>query len=99
MGKARWSFLNCQGIQRKLEDLKGLLHREKFGIMGLAETWLMPGQNVEIEGYQWIGVEREGVAGRGGVGIFVNNDYFMSEEKTGLSQVKGIETIWANVSL
>ena len=82
-----------------MEDLKGLLHREKFGIMGLAETWLTPGQNVEIERYQWIGVEREGVAGRGGVGIFVNNDYFMSEEKTGMSQVKGIETVWVHVSL
>ena len=52
VGKARWSFLNCQGIRKKLEDLKGLLHREKFGIMGLAETWLRPEQNVEIEGYQ-----------------------------------------------
>ena len=41
VGKARWSFLNCQGIRKKMENLKGLLHREKFGIMVLAETWLM----------------------------------------------------------
>ena len=59
VGKARWSFLNCQGIRKKLEDLKGLLHREKFGITDLVETWIMPGQNVEMEGYKWIGVERE----------------------------------------
>ena len=30
---------------------------------------------------------------------FVNNDYFMRKEKTGMSQVKGIETVWVNVSL
>ena len=46
-------------------------------------------------------MERECVAGRGGVGTCVNNDNFMSEEKTGMSQVKGIETVWVpvNVSL
>ena len=59
----------------------------------------MPGQNVEITGYHRIGVEPEGVAGPGGGGIFVNNDYFVSEEKTGMSQVKGIEAVWVNVSL
>ncbi len=94
---ARWAFLNCQGIQNKLEEVKGLLCREKFGIMGLAETWLIAGQNVEIDGYRWIGAEREGVSGRGGVGVFVSNDYAVSIENFGLSRVKGIETVWINV--
>lgn len=48
-----------------MEELEDMLHREKFGILGLAETWLRAGQSLEMERYNWFGVEREGTGTRG----------------------------------
>ena len=48
-----------------MEELEDMLHREKFGILGLAETWLKAGQSLEMERYNWFGVEREGAGTRG----------------------------------
>ena len=42
---SRWAFVNCQGISNKVEELEDMLHREKFGVLGLAETWLRAGQS------------------------------------------------------
>ena len=62
---SRWAFVNCQGVSNKVEELEDMLHREKFGILGLAETWLRAGQSLEMERYSWFGVEREGTGTRG----------------------------------
>ena len=58
-----------QGFGNKVEEVKELMDREKIRFFGIAETWLAPGQTVEVDGYSWFGVEREGNNSRRGVGI------------------------------
>ena len=62
--QAEWAFVNCQGVSSKVEELEEMLHREKFGILGLAETWLRAEQSLELERYNWFGVEMEGTGTR-----------------------------------
>ena len=59
------AFVYCEGVSNKVEEIKELLHREKMGPLGLAETWLMAGQYLEIERYKWFAVEKEGTGVRG----------------------------------
>ena len=50
--------------------------------MGIAETWLAPGQTVEVDRYSWFGVEREGSNTRGGVGILIVDDFTVTKVHT-----------------
>ena len=46
----------------------------KLDILGLSETWLKKGVEIEIPGYKWAGVEGESKIGRGGgVGFLVKS--------------------------
>ena len=38
------AFLNVQGMKRKLGELEDLLRGQKLGVLGLAETLLLPGK-------------------------------------------------------
>ena len=52
-------------------------------VMGIAETWLLPGEKIDVAGYKWIGISREGNAGRGGVGLCVRDEYAGSHSDWG----------------
>ena len=92
-----WAFINIQGMRSKQEELKELMTGQKLGLLGLAETWLWPGEDVSIGGYKWVGVAREGQVGRGGVGMLISDAYSVVEEDVGLLG-KGLESVWARVS-
>ena len=57
----------------------------------------MPGEEVMVEGYKWVGAVRQGRVGRGGVGILVSDDYAVVEEE-GEALSKGFESVWAKIS-
>ena len=64
--EAGWGFINVQGMRNKQGELEELLKGQGIRVLGLAETWLLPGEGVSIKGYKWIGAAREGSIGRGG---------------------------------
>ena len=47
----RWAFINGQGIRNKGEELSDVLLKLEIDLMGIAETWLMPGEGVNVKGY------------------------------------------------
>ena len=58
--KVRGAFINGQGIRRKVHEVGGILRNLHLDVIGIAETWLLPGERVEVDGYRWIGIPREG---------------------------------------
>ena len=64
--KVLGAFINGQGIRRKVHEVGGILQNLDLDVIGIAETWLLPGERVEVDGYRWIGIPREGNVGRGG---------------------------------
>ena len=62
--------------------------------MGIAKTWLAPGQTVGVDGYSWFGVEREGNNFRGGVGILIGDDFTVTKVHTDRPKSKGVEAVW-----
>ena len=95
--EAGWGFINVQGMRNKQGELEELLKGQGIRVLGLAETWLLPGEGVSIKGYKWIGATREGSIGRGGVGMFISDSFIVKEERIeGLCQ--GIESVWARIS-
>ena len=92
-----WGFLNVQGMRNKQGELGDLLKGQNIGVLGVAETWLLPGEEVVAEGYKWVGVAREGRVGRGGVGLFIHEKYTVLEEE--IKELgAGIESVWAKIS-
>ena len=66
--------------------------------MGIAETWLLPGEKIDVDGYKWIGISKEGNVGRGGVGLFVRDEYEVietGEEEEGSDE--GMEVMWGRL--
>ena len=55
-----WAFLNVQGMRNKQCELGDLLRGQRIGVLGLAETWLLPGEDINVEGFKWVGEAREG---------------------------------------
>lgn len=92
-----WAFINVQGLRNKQGELRDLLKGQKISVLGLAETWLLPGEEVCVEGYKWVGATREGRVGRGGVGMFVCDTYTVVEEKVDAIGT-GVEAVWARIS-
>ena len=67
--------------------------------MGIAETWLLPGEKIDVDGYKWIGISREGNVGRGGVGLFVQDEYEVEVIETGEEEEgseEGMEVMWVD---
>jgi len=94
--EAGWAFVNVQGMRKKEGELKELLMGQKLGVLGLAETWLLPGEEINVEGYKWVGAARQSQIGRGGVGMFVSSIYTAVEERVELG--KGMESVWTRIS-
>ena len=46
------AFINGQGIRRKVHEVGGILRNLDLDVIGIAETWLLPGERVEVDGYQ-----------------------------------------------
>ena len=65
--------------------------------MGIAETWLAPGETVEVDGYSWFGVEMEGNNSRGGVGILIGDDFTVMRVHTDRPKSKGSTSVWMQV--
>ena len=69
-------------------------------VIGIAETWLLPGERVQVDGYRWIGIPREGNVGRGGVGLFVKDGYEVEVIETGVEEEggdEGMEAMWVRL--
>ena len=92
-----WAFLNVQGIRNKQCELWDLLRGQRIGLLGLAETWLLPGDDINVEGFKWVGGAWEGGLGRGGVDMFVQDTYAVVEEKVE-DLGTGVESVWARIS-
>ena len=92
-----WAFLNVQGMRNKQCELGDLLRGQRIGVLGLAETWLLPGEDINVEGFKWVGGAREGRLGMGGVGMFVRDTYGVVEEKVE-ELGTGVEYVWATIS-
>ena len=98
--KVRGAFINGQGIRRKVHEVGGILRNLDLDVIGIAETWLLPGERVEVDGYRWIGIPREGNVGRGGVGLFVRDEYEVEEIETGVEEEgsdEGMEIMWVRL--
>ena len=52
-------------------------------MIGIAETWLLPREQVDVDGYRWIGIPRKVNVGRGGVGLFARDGYEVEVIETG----------------
>ena len=70
--------------------------------MWIAETcsWLLPGEKIDIDGYKWFGISREGNVGRGGVGLFVRDEYELEVIETGEEEEgsdKRMEVMWGRL--
>ena len=92
-----WAFINVQGMRNKQGELRDLLKGQKISVLGLAETWLLPGEEVCVEGYKWVGAARENSVGRAGVGMFVCDTYTVVEEEVEAIGT-GVEAVWARIS-
>ena len=98
--KVRGAFINGQGIRRKVHEVGGILQNLDLDVIGIAETWLLPGERVEVDGYRWIGIPREGNVGRGGVGLFVRDGYEVEVIETGVEEEggdEGMEVMWVRL--
>ena len=84
------AFVNAQGVRRKVPELTKVLHDLDLDLIGIAETWLLPGEEIQLEGYSWLGVPREGRVGRGGVGLLVREGYDVKLLGTGVGE-EGLE--------
>ena len=89
--------INCQGVRSKVGEIRDLITMQKIVLLGLTETWLLPREDINIEGYKWLGIAREGQAGRGGVGIFLREGYNLVQVN-GPAGCKGLESVWVTVS-
>lgn len=91
-----WGFINVQGLQNKVHEIEELLRTQRLAVLGLAETWLLPGEELRVEGFRWVGLARAGQVGRGGVGVFIEKDWTVVDETSFSS--KGVESLWVTVS-
>ena len=71
--------------------------QRKLGLLGIAETWIAPGQTVEVDVYSWFGVEREGNNPCGGVGIPIGEDFTVTKVHTDRPKSEGVEAVWIQV--
>ena len=46
-----FGYLNVRSLALHIEDIKGLLESFKFDMIAFGETWLHPGQTVQMEGW------------------------------------------------
>lgn len=61
---------NCRSMKRKLAELQ---HRvEEVDLLLIQETWLKPGDNISLRGFDIVRTDRLN-DGKGGVAIFVEN--------------------------
>ena len=58
-----WAFLNVQGMRNKQCELGDLLRGQIISVLGLAETWLLPGEDINVEGFKWVGEQGSAVWG------------------------------------
>ena len=72
-----------------------MLIGQKMDLLGLAETWLLPGEGVRVKGYKWVGAAREGRVGRGGVGMLMRDSYRVDKV---YELGSALASVWAKVS-
>ena len=65
--------INTRGIKSKCMSLTTALHQPGTHIAAITETQLTSNENINIQGYKWIGKNRETGKG-GGVGFLIRND-------------------------
>ena len=65
--------INTRGIKSKCMSLTTALHQHGTHIAAITETQLTSNENINIQGYKWIGKNRETGKG-GGVGFLIRND-------------------------
>lgn len=69
---------NANGIKDSLHELKEELYNNQIDILLLNETWLLPSQQLKINGYTGVRKDRRHNRG-GGVAIFVRNSFSFYE--------------------
>ena len=99
--KVTRAFVNGQGIRRKVHEIRENLQNMDLDVMGIAETWLLPaGEKIDVDGYKWIGISKEGNVDRGGVGLFVRDEYEAEVIETGEEEEgsdEGMEVMWGRL--
>ena len=98
--KVRGAFINGQGIRRKVHEIRKKLQNMDLDVMGIAETWLLPGEIIDVDGYKWIGISREGNVGRGGVGLFIRDENEVEVIETGEEEEgsdERMEVMWGRL--
>ena len=94
--------LNIQSIKPKLLELTDQLHRGKYDLMCLAETWLKtstPNRLLVLPGYQLHRADRPDNRGYGGVALAVRHGISASSIKMPPTTVPGsrLESLWTLV--
>ena len=70
----RFGTWNVTGLGNREAELLNALVTYKLDVLGVAETWLKKGIEVEIPGYKWIGAAGENESGiGGGVGFLIKD--------------------------
>ena len=97
--------INVRGIRSKLDSLESYLKANEIHIAGITETHLQGKENIYIDGYRWIGKNRN--KDGGGVGFCikdtlipaVNNEITNDEKEILWITFKAKETIKIGVLL
>ncbi|KAF0298386.1 hypothetical protein FJT64_004253 [Amphibalanus amphitrite] len=94
--------LNVQSLRPKLLELSEVLHRQKYDIVLLAETWLkptVPNRLLVIPGYSVHREDRPDGRGYGGVAVVAREDLTVTPLKPATQRPPDsrLETIWSLV--
>ena len=72
--------INTRGIKNKTKSLENTMKAHGTHIAGITETHLQKGEQINIDGFKWLGKERTERKG-GGIGFLVRNDLLNKMEK------------------
>lgn len=92
------AFFNVRSLCSSFADVKEIISRENFDLVGLVETWLthnVSNENISIDGYNIVRADR-GARG-GGVAI-----YYKSHLKIGVIDIPSLEVLeqkWVSVHI
>lgn len=73
MARLKISHVNIRSLIPSLNEVKEILNKHNFDIMGITETWLSDNENVNVPNYKFYRVNRP--TRGGGVGVFINKKF------------------------
>ena len=95
LDKLKILTINVRGIKSKTKTLENTLLTHGTHIAGIIETHLGKGETIYIEGYKWVGKERNDKQG-GGLGFLIRNDIAnMTETQDHHDPIT--ETLWLKI--